>query len=76
MDIKVIHSYFRLMDEGLAPIIFCGNDKQHTRPLIRYTDDERIEFFCLACDWKMEPGTAMYESMQRIVDMNWNLIDD
>lgn len=73
MDIRIIHSYQKLMDEGLAPKILCGNDKDHTEPLVRLSGDD-IEFWCLACNWTWTPGKRAYESMKRIVELNWNLI--
>lgn len=75
MDLRIIHSYDRLVDEGLAPPITCGNDKQHPRPLVSLTKDGDVELWCLACSWRMKPGIGMYESMERIVYMNWDMIN-
>lgn len=70
MRAQVFNDYFKMQDEGRVPIIKCGNDADHGRPFVRILDDESIELFCLACDFKIRPGIKYYQTMIEIMSLH------
>jgi hypothetical protein len=64
--IQTVNRYLDLMDQGKAPAIFCGNDKQHGRVFARLSDEENVELWCLACDYRCVVGLAMFDSMTEV----------
>lgn len=79
MKIQVVNAYLKLQDEGRVPVIYCGNDRDHTRPFARLTDNDEVELYCLGCNWTNMPGLRIYESMKQVLsyeDTAWLEVDD
>ena len=70
MRIQVVNGYLNLVDQKKAPTINCGNDPQHGRVFARLGDDDQIELWCLACNYRAVVGLAMYDSMYEICWVN------
>ena len=66
MRIQTVNRYLDLADLGCAPVLLCGNDKQHGRVFARLGDDDKIELWCLACNWRAVVGLGMYDSMTEV----------
>jgi hypothetical protein len=75
MNHKLMNEYLKMMDEKLVPRIVCGNDRDHSRPFVKF-DDEYNNWClsCPACEWKMRPGIGMRDEMLQVMalhDISW-----
>jgi len=75
MDHKLFNEYLKMMDQGMVPKIVCGNDRNHSRPYVRFDDTgDRWHLACPACNWKMNPGMLVEKEIKEIMalyDVEW-----
>lgn len=74
MLIQLVNGYLTAMDNGRVLRITCENDPDHLRPFARYTENDRLELYCLACEWTKPVTYYMYDEMRQCLaldDLRW-----
>lgn len=75
MRIQLVNAYLQKADEGLLPYIKCGSDEDHTRPFVRFREDDyNLELYCLACSWTRQINSKEYDLMRNLLalhDIDW-----
>jgi len=70
-----MNAYLDMMDEGMVPKIVCGNDRDHSRPFVKFDDDYTSWYLaCPACNWRMNPGARAEKEIREVMalyDIEW-----
>lgn len=64
MLIQVLNEYQHLANEGHFPAIKCAMDGEHPILSCNMDKNDDVYMYCLACSYKLKPGSALYFSMK------------
>jgi len=63
MNLKVVNEYLTLASKQKVPAIVCYNNDDTEMLVCNILDDDRVIIQCLACNYTVKPGQAMYDYM-------------
>lgn len=63
MKVQIVNEYLTLASEKKVPPIVCYNNDDANMLVCNLLDDDRVIIQCLACNYTIKPGRAMYDYM-------------
>lgn len=68
MDIRLFSKYYKLSLEDKVIPIQCGIDQFHPVMVPNIDEEDQIYLYCLACNFKIIPGTELYRNITECID--------
>jgi hypothetical protein len=68
ITIQQAHQYLKLVEQGLATPIKCGNDPDHVNLISWLNSEDEVEFICLGCSYKIRPGYKMNKYIEFVLN--------
>ena len=65
MDIKEFRYYQYLAEKGYVEPLVCYNDSEHGVLYANMDKEDNVYLYCLACEYKIIPGTTFREVIRR-----------
>jgi hypothetical protein len=77
MDIREFRYYQFLAEKGHVKPVTCMIDSEHGNALAKLDKEDNVIVYCLACDFKLIPGIAFFDTIRKkIHEVSKDLIDD
>jgi hypothetical protein len=63
MRLRIVNEYLTLAAKRKVPQILCYNNDDADMMICNLLDDDKVIIQCLACNYSVKPGQAMYDFM-------------